>query len=96
MSNFESRRFFISDMDIRMANIHIQFRERMKELSVGNTELELLEFIDQGIRTSSKIAEAIDKNVNSVSTMLNSLRKKRICLQKSIPRKEWRNGVYLL
>ncbi len=69
-------RFFLCDMDIRMANVHLQFRERMKELSIGKVELELLELIDQGVRTSSKIAEALDKNVNSISTMLNNLRKK--------------------
>ncbi len=68
--------FYMSDMDIRMANVHMQFRERMKELSIGKVELELLELIDNGVRTSSKIAEALDKNVNSVSTMLNNLRKK--------------------
>ena len=76
MRTLDERRFFISDMEIRMANVHLQFRERMKELSIGNVELEILEFIDQGIRTSSKIAEALDKNVNSVSTQLNNLRKK--------------------
>lgn len=69
-------RFFLTDMDIRMANVHIQFRDRMKELSIGKVELELLELISEGIRTSSKIAEALDKNVNSISTMLNNLRKK--------------------
>ena len=76
MSNIEDRRFFISDMDIRMANVHIQFRDRMKELSIGKVELDLLELIDEGIRTSSKIAEALDKNVNSISTQLNNLRRK--------------------
>jgi len=74
--NIEDRRFYISDMDIRMANVHHGFRERIKELSIGKVELELLELIDEGVRTSSKIAEALDKNVNSISTMLNNLRKK--------------------
>ena len=64
------------DMDIRMANVHLQFRERMKELSIGKVELELLELIDNGIRTSSQIAEALDKNVNSISTQLKNLRSK--------------------
>jgi len=76
MSYIEDRRFFISDMDIRMANVHIQFRDRMKELSIGKVELDLLELIDEGVRTSSKIAEALDKNVNSISTQLNNLRRK--------------------
>ncbi len=74
--NIEDIRFYISDMDIRMANVHHGFRERMKELSIGKVELELLELIDEGVRTSSKIAEALDKSVNSISTMLNNLRKK--------------------
>ena len=64
------------DMDIRMANVHLQFRERMRELSIGKVELELLELIDNGIRTSSQIAEALDKNVNSISTQLKNLRSK--------------------
>jgi len=63
-------------MDIRMANVHLQFRERMRELSIGKVELELLELIDNGIRTSSQIAEALDKNVNSISTQLKNLRSK--------------------
>ena len=75
MSN-EKNRFFMCDMDIRMANVHLQFRERMKELSIGKVELELLELIDNGIRTSSQIAEALDKNVNSISTQLKNLRSK--------------------
>jgi len=75
MSNGKNR-FFMCDMDIRMANVHLQFRERMKELSIGKVELELLELIDNGIRTSSQIAEALDKNVNSISTQLKNLRSK--------------------
>ena len=69
-------RFLLTDIDIRMANVHIQFRNRMKELSIGKVELEILELISEGIRTSSKIAKALDKSVNSISTMLNNLRKK--------------------
>jgi len=76
MTTVDERRFYISDMDIRMANIHLQFRERMKELSIGKVELEILELIDEGVRTSSKIAEALDKNVNSISTQLKRLRGK--------------------
>ena len=76
MSDYDERRFYISDMDIRMANIHLQFRERMRELSIGKVELEILELIGEGIRTSSKIAEALNKNVNSISTQLKNLRAK--------------------
>ena len=72
----DERRFFISDMDIRMANVHFVFKERMKELSIGKVEVNLLELIGEKINTSSKIAEALDKNVNSISTQLNNLRKK--------------------
>ena len=74
--NYNEGRFYIADMDIRMANVHLQFRERMRELSIGKVELEILELIDNGIRTSSKIAEALDKNVNSISTQLKGLRSK--------------------
>ena len=74
--NYNEGRFYITDMDIRMANVHLQFRERMRELSIGKVELELLELIDNGIRTSSQIAEALDKNVNSISTQLKNLRSK--------------------
>lgn len=74
--NIEDRRFFLSDMDIRMANVHFVFKERMRELSIGKVEVELLELIGEKINTSSKIAEALDKNVNSISTQLNNLRKK--------------------
>lgn len=35
----EMERFFISDIDIRMANVHHKFRDRMRELSIGNVEL---------------------------------------------------------
>ena len=76
MSDRYNERFFISDIDIRLANVHLQFRERMKELSIGRVELEILELIDNDIRTSSKIAEALDKNVNSISTQLKTLSKK--------------------
>jgi len=80
----EERRFFISDMDIRMANVHLVFRERMRDLSIGKVELELLELIDEGIRTSSEMSEALDKNVNSISTQLNNLRKKGyVCRRQS-------------
>lgn len=72
----DERRFFISDMDIRMANVHYQFRERMKELSIGKVELEILELISEGVRTSSDISHALDKNVNSISTQLKTLRSK--------------------
>ena len=74
--NYNEGRFYITDMDIRMANVHLQFRERMRELSIGKVELEILELIDNGIRTSSEIAEALDKNVNSISTQLKNLRSK--------------------
>lgn len=76
MSNYYERRFFMTDIDIRMANVHIQFRERMKELSIGKVELEILELVSEGVRTSSKISEALDKNVNSISTQLKNLREK--------------------
>ncbi len=84
MSNFEDERFFMSDIDIRIANTHIQFRERMKELSIGRVELDILELIDQGIKTSSEIAFTLGKNVNSISTQLKNLREKGyVCRRKT-------------
>lgn len=74
--SFEKRSFFISDMDIRMINIRPDFRKRSKELSIGKTELEILQCIDAGLHTSSEISLYLRKNVNSISTQLNSLRKK--------------------
>lgn len=75
MSN-EIDRFFIPDMDIRMANVHHQFRERMRELSIGKVEIEILELIGGGVRTSSEIAATLDRSVNSISTQLKNLRSK--------------------
>ena len=48
----------------------------MKELSIGKVELDFLELIDEDVRTSSKIAESLGKNVNSISTQLKRLREK--------------------
>ena len=74
--NFERRSFFISDMDIRMINIRPDFRKRSKELSIGKTELAILECIDAGLKTSSEIALYLKKNVNSISTQLKKLKRK--------------------
>ena len=74
----------IDDIEIRKAFLNPRARKRIKQLSLGKTEIEIVELVQCGERTTRDIAQLMNVAMNSISTQLNTLYKKGYLRRKQV------------
>jgi len=66
----------MEDLDIRLAMLNPNTRNRMKELSITKGDEDIFYCMAQGDKTSTQIAMNLDCPVQTISMRLKTLRKK--------------------
>lgn len=75
----------LTDNDIRLAILNENTRDRIRDLLISTGDLTLMEHIESGYNTSSKIAVMLDVTVQSISVRLSMLYRKKYVSRKYVP-----------